>query len=93
MFLKSINKCLERGPGGKRFYFTLLKEINWILLLPIHNILRSIGLRVSYVMVKFGGVENLFDVLMKDTNYCDDGFIADTSNFDTVGIAFANATE
>ena len=41
-------------------------------------------------MVEFGEAGNLLGVLMKCTNYCDDGFIAGISNFTILEIAFRN---
>ena len=40
--------------------------------------------------VKFGGTENILDVLMKCANYCDDGFIAVIHNSAGIWIPMAN---
>jgi hypothetical protein len=37
--------------------------------------------------VKFGGTENLLDVLMQGAIYCDDGFIAAIATFAILAIA------
>ena len=43
--------------------------------------------------VKFWRAENLFDVLMEGTNYCDDGFIAGLHNLSNLWISWANLYE
>ena len=50
---------LIKESGKEEIFFTLLKEINWILLFPIHNILKGIGLGMSCLKLKFGMTENL----------------------------------
>jgi hypothetical protein len=40
--------------------------------------------------VKFGGTENLLDVLMQGANSCDDGLIAVIETFANLAIAYAN---
>ena len=45
---------------------------------------------LHFLMVKFGGSGNLLGVLMKDTNFCDDGYIADIHNSTEVWVAYIN---
>jgi hypothetical protein len=42
-FVKVKITFLIKESGKEEIFFTLLKEINWILLFPIHNILKGIG--------------------------------------------------
>ena len=57
---------------------------------PIDKISASQNLCHNVPMVKFGWSENLLDLLMQGANSCNDGFIAEISNFLNLGIAFAN---
>jgi len=53
------------------------------------QIIRPTKIMSSCLNLKFGGSGNLLDVLMKSTNYCDDGFIAKIHNSAKVWVAYS----
>ena len=55
--------CLGRGLIGKGCNFIILEDANWIILMPILNILGCFKLNIACLMVEFGADENLLDVL------------------------------